>query len=335
MKIPPICLAVVSLFLTAALNATYFGNGLKIGEVDDHSAIIWTRLTENPEFNTQGQMFIEYEIPDSSGKGRKQLGSRYPEGSTLEDMAFSLPGTEGEVRISYWPKDNQNAVVEKNWIPVDPARDYTTQIRLTNLASNTEYELALYARKPGGETASQVRGQFKTAPKKDQAAEVTFTVVTCHDFYRRDDLINGHRIYPSMARIVKPDFMIHAGDIEYYDKPDPWARSQELARYKWNRIFALPFQVDFYRQFPVYFMKDDHDTVRNDAWPGESYGDLTWDQGLAIFREQVPMGDKTYRTVRWGKDLQIWMMEGRDFRSPNTMPDGPDKSIWGEEQKAW
>ena len=94
MKIPPICLAVVSLFLTAALNATYFGNGLKIGEVDDHSAIIWTRLTENPEFNTQGQMFIEYEIPDSSGKGRKQLGSRYPEGSTLEDMAFSLPSRE-------------------------------------------------------------------------------------------------------------------------------------------------------------------------------------------------------------------------------------------------
>jgi phosphodiesterase/alkaline phosphatase D-like protein len=29
------------------------------------------------------------------------------------------------------------------------------------------------------------------------------------------------------------------------------------------------------------------------------------------------------------------MVEGRDFRSPNTMPDGPDKTIWGAEQKAW
>jgi len=56
---------------------------------------------------------------------------------------------------------------------------------------------------------------------------------------------------------------------------------------------------------------------------------------LAIFREQVPMGDKTYRTFRWGKDLQIWLVEGRDFRSPNAMSDGPDKSIWGAEQKAW
>ncbi len=29
------------------------------------------------------------------------------------------------------------------------------------------------------------------------------------------------------------------------------------------------------------------------------------------------------------------MVEGRDFRSPNPMPDGPEKSIWGDEQKAW
>ena len=75
--------------------------------------------------------------------------------------------------------------------------------------------------------------------------------------------------------------------------------------------------------------------MKNDAWPGQTYGDLTWEQGLAIYREQVPIGEKTYRTIRWGKDLQIWMVEGRDFRSPNTMPDGPDKTIWGEEQKAW
>ena len=42
-----------------------------------------------------------------------------------------------------------------------------------------------------------------------------------------------------------------------------------------------------------------------------------------------------YRTVRWGKDLEVWLVEGRDFRSPNNMPDGPDKSIWGGEQKEW
>ncbi|MFN9915901.1 MAG: alkaline phosphatase D family protein, partial [Pirellulaceae bacterium] len=29
------------------------------------------------------------------------------------------------------------------------------------------------------------------------------------------------------------------------------------------------------------------------------------------------------------------MLEHRDYRSPNAMADGPEKSIWGPEQKAW
>jgi alkaline phosphatase D len=43
----------------------------------------------------------------------------------------------------------------------------------------------------------------------------------------------------------------------------------------------------------------------------------------------------SYRTFRWGRDLQIWLTDGRDFRSPNRQTDGPEKTIWGAEQKAW
>ncbi len=322
-----------------SLHATYFGNGMKIGEVDQDSAIIWTRLTANAEFNMQGHMWIEFEVPEAEKSNprssKKELGSRMPEGATLNDMAFSLPGKNGEVRLIYWPGNDTSKVVEEDWAQVDPKKDHTLQIPIQDLTPNTHYEVVLASRDLEGNLGASVTGKFKTAPAANDAEEVTFTVVTCHDFNRRDDLVNGHRIYPSMARMVKPDFMVHAGDIEYYDKPDPWARNKELARHKWNRIFSLPYQLDFYRQFAAYFIKDDHDTLRNDAWPGERYGDLTWEQGLAIYREQVPMGDKTYRTIRWGKDLQIWLVEGRDFRSPNIMPDGPEKTIWGEEQKAW
>jgi alkaline phosphatase D len=85
-------------------------------------------------------------------------------------------------------------------------------------------------------------------------------------------------------------------------------------------------------------MKDDHDTWLNDCWPTMPtafMGEFTFRQGQAAFREQVPVGKSTYRTVRWGKELQIWMVEGRDFRSPLTMADGPEKTIWGKEQKQW
>ncbi len=63
--------------------------------------------------------------------------------------------------------------------------------------------------------------------------------------------------------------------------------------------------------------------------------------GLKLFREQVPVvspldpDQPTYRTHRCGKLLQVWFPENRDFRSPNLSPDGPEKTIWGAEQREW
>ena len=82
-------------------------------------------------------------------------------------------------------------------------------------------------------------------------------------------------------------------------------------------------------------MKDDHDVLTNDASPGMTYGTVSWERGLEIFDEQNPACEKPYQTVRWGKDLQIWLTEGRVFRSKNSDPDGPEKTIFGKEQKAW
>ncbi|ODT99542.1 MAG: hypothetical protein ABS79_04350 [Planctomycetes bacterium SCN 63-9] len=67
-----------------------------------------------------------------------------------------------------------------------------------------------------------------------------------------------------------------------------------------------------------------------------SMGSFRFAAGQAIFRQQAPIPDgPSYRTVRWGRDLQIWFTDGRDFRSPNDIPDGPEKTIWGAEQKDW
>jgi alkaline phosphatase D len=83
-------------------------------------------------------------------------------------------------------------------------------------------------------------------------------------------------------------------------------------------------------------MKDDHDVLRDDAFPGKTYGTVSWERGLEIFdKEQFPSNELRYKTIRWGKDLQIWIMEGRNYRSRNDMPDGPGKTIWGPEQKHW
>jgi len=102
-------------------------------------------------------------------------------------------------------------------------------------------------------------------------------------------------------------------------------------------MYSLPALVEFHRHVPGYWLKDDHDTFFDDCWPtyhAPWIKPLTYEEGLRVFREQVPF-DKSYRTIRWGKGLQIWLVEVRDFRSPNRMPDGPRKTIWGQRQKEW
>ena len=89
---------------------------------------------------------------------------------------------------------------------------------------------------------------------------------------------------------------------------------------------------------PQYWMKDDHDTLSDDCWPGmdpDFMKPLTFEAGRKLFLEQAPVAEPLYRTFRWGKGLQIWLLEGRDFRSPNTDPDGPQKTILGAAQKQW
>jgi alkaline phosphatase D len=303
----------------------HMANGVKIGEVSSTSVVVWTRLTRHPERNTRGMQFPG------------DMNSQHNGGRVVHlcEMEGSVPGAMGEVRVAYWPTQEKARRNVTEWQSVRADKDFTRQIQIAGLLPGTRYSMMAEGRPPGSAgRRCAIEGGFRTAPKADTPAPVRFAVVTCQEYRQRDDLKNGHRIYPVMQELDLR-FFVHTGDIEYYDRPGPYADSVERARFKWNRLYAMPYQRDFHNRTVSYFMKDDHDTLKNDCWPGQRYGSLTWEQGLALFREQVPMGQKTYRTFRWGRDLQIWMVEGRDFRSPNTMPDGPEKSIWGLQQKQW
>ena len=135
---------------------------------------------------------------------------------------------------------------------------------------------------------------------------------------------------------LNPLFHCQTGDYVYYDKEGPIAHNVELARHKWHAINSWPSLVNFYENTPLYLQKDDHDVLKDDATPASPpYGELSFEDGLLIWNEEAPILDKSYRTFRWGKDLQVWVVEGRDFRSDNHDPDGKDKTIWGKEQISW
>jgi alkaline phosphatase D len=319
----------------------FLANAMRNSWANQTSIVVWTRTTRTRELNADGKKFIKVSTKEASKLGKLRdpeaiHAAQLPEGATLDEMFGACPGAEGEVRLTYFPRLQRRNPIITPWSQTKASNDFTAQWKLEGLKPGTQYAAVVEARPVGGSSPTAViRGGFETAPAANKKQNIRFGVTTCHDFIRRDDGLKGHKIYPALTQIA-PDFMVHAGDIEYYDKPDPWACTIDLMRFKWGRIFSLASNRTFYQNTSTYFIKDDHDTLKNDCWPGQMYGSVSFEQGLKLFNEeQFPSRDPRYQTVRWGRDLQIWILEGRDYRSPNTMKDGPDKSILGSDQKQW
>jgi alkaline phosphatase D len=316
-----------------AAGEPFQATGFKVGEVTDSSAIVWTRLTLREQANPADGPMVEIETSGKGkGKGKAVTGVRYPEGMSVADIRDAVPGVGGETRVRYRVKRG-GEWQETAWGEVDAAADFTRHFTLKGLAPGTGYELEVESRGLDGAAGSTLAGGFVTAPAEDEAARVSFVVTTGQRFPDKDNA-RGFDAYAGMLTL-DPSFFVHTGDIVYYDQ---LAKTVPLAHYHWQRTYGLPSNVAFHRQVGSYFIKDDHDAWTNDCWPSmetKAMYEFTFEDGLRVFREQVPMSEQTYRTFRWGKDLQVWLVEGRDFRSANTKPDGPGKTIWGEEQMEW
>lgn len=307
----------------------YQAIGTRVGEVTGTSAIIWTRLTENETRNNKGVL-----IP---GRAQDYRGKSLPEVKVpVEQLEGACPGIGGYVRLRYGKDEHLKKSKSSAWVEVGQASDFIHKFHLERLEPASQYYYQSETKLHKGKSPIyRFRGQFRTAPGSNAPSSLRFCLMTCQGYPDRDHP-DGHGIYPAM-QALQPDFACLTGDLVYYDNDMPRANTPRLARFHWERMFSLPRLREFNRNCSTYWLKDDHDTLDNDSSPGAKMGDLTFTEGQQIFLQQAPLESNSlsYRTFRWGKDLQIWLTDGRDFRSPNQMPDGPEKTILGKEQKAW
>jgi len=302
--------------------------GTKIGEVTSKSAILHVRLA-----------------------------SRKPE------AAEPYAGQAGFAAFVYATEPNFSDAAMTDYLPAESRADYCVKVRIDDLQPGAlyYYRAVLTAERTRRPTLSQLKahglladpkprtvtslpgagpfyltevGRFRTAPAADQAVPVVFAVITSQSYGRRDSP-DGHLAYRAIEKLGV-DFIVPTGDNVYYDacSDAPRAVDEATCRLHWHRMYALPIQRHFYRNCPAYWEKDDHDWRFNDADPYKP-GRPSARLGTRIFNEQHPLGSRPYRTFRWGRLLQIWLTEGREYRGPNRRADGPDKSLWGSEQKAW
>ncbi|MCD6597813.1 MAG: alkaline phosphatase D family protein [Bacteroidales bacterium] len=273
---------------------------------------------------------------------------------TLSDTLIDddLPGTSGFAKFELAKTMDFNSVSSTDWMEALPENDFIIKVKINHLDSDTRYYYRLIYGKDSLRTLTGVTCLFRTLPGKESNRSVSFAIVTgmnYEDFYlgpekqperayKGPDKLLGFPGLKSMKN-KQADFIVFTGDNVYYDKVLR-AETQKEMRRKWHKQFVQPRFIELFSEVPGYWEKDDHDYRFNDCdtLSGKAPSGTL---GINTFREQVPVTDPldknavTYRTFRINKDLQIWLPEGRDYRSPNAIPDGPDKSIWGKKQLDW
>ncbi|MBK8503313.1 MAG: alkaline phosphatase D family protein [Saprospiraceae bacterium] len=317
----------------------FLGQGITAGEITDHSALLQTRTTRS-------DTLIEGDLEGRSGFVR------------------FVWGLNQSLRES---KDSSR------WIRTDSTQDYITRIKIVALPENTKiYYQAEFGSDTLKVNKSEI-GTFKTNPGVDNAAPITLAIVTGMNYYfhfygNYDEstmYLGADRDlgYPALDALnkLKPDYFIGTGDNVYFDhpaeknfnsaikngkKPHPGifdgkeVTDEKGMRQKYHVQFVQPRFKQLFRNVGTYWEKDDHDYRLNDSDPYSDFP-ISHELGIKNFREQLPVVDlndditPTYRTHRMSKDIQLWFLEGRDYRSANGDPDGPTKTIWGTTQKEW
>jgi len=256
----------------------------------------------------------------------------FDENQPVPSMDGAVKGKAGMVRLKL---SNGASNLVTQWHQAGPENDFTVLIPVPSLAPDTQYQIELQAKTKTESEINTIQGKFKTAPEQNAIVPVSFTTSTCQYLWNYDDDIRGFKTYDSMGKLG-PNFFVHTGDYVYYDRIGPMVDNIEKARHKWHAMNSRISIREFLQTTPIYMIKDDHDLLRDDTFPdSKPLGDFTLEDGLRVWRENVPFEDRPYRTIRWGKDLQVWMVEGREFRTPRNVEDGTPLTILGEDQRNW
>jgi alkaline phosphatase D len=366
-----------SLYVEASaqqINTTSFEitHGIASGDVTDQSAIIWSRVNDQP-----AQMNVEY---DTNANFTNPLSKTAQANSTTDFTAHAKldglkPDTQYYYRVWFTGSDVENNNINSN----------------NNLSATSNI-------------AEQIEvGTFRSAPSSNMTTNSSLiSFIWSGDLggqnYCRKADDGGYSIFKSMQSL-NADFFIANGDMIYADGACPaqgpitnnstsnqtttWTnipgdfksladpsvdwnnipevRSIFLEHWKYNRNDT--YSKDFLRNISMYTQWDDHEIINDfgSKWPywslfsvnREGYPNIA-KEGRNAFLYYSPLDrdnsnddnnnyiandrdNHIYRSFNWGKDLDLFLIDARSYRSQNHLADTPDsnKTMLGEEQLQW
>ena len=178
---------------------------------------------------------------------------------------------------------------------------------------------------------------FRTFPRPGAPSRIRIAFVSCAR-------VPWDSVQPAWRAVAadEPDAIVWLGDNGYLEhgdsiRPADYA-SAERIEFRYREMRGLPSVQPVLRSIANYAIWDDRDYGDSDSdrtnplrsevaaiferyWANPSYG-------------RAPELDGIYSSFRIG-DAEVFLLDDRYWRDPDTLPDTPAKTVLGVEQKAW
>ncbi len=195
--------------------------------------------------------------------------------------------------------------------------DLTVTARVVGLRPATTYAYRF------GQAGRVSVGTFRTAFPPSRGATIRFAFSGDADATPGSNgqpAFNRFQVYARMAA-ENNDFNINLGDTIYSDSEIGGAPVARTVSEKWGKYklgLALPALQRLRASAGLYSHWDDHEFV-NDFSRAEN-GDALYRAGMKAFTDYSPVAKPSaatglYRTFRWGKNLELFFLDERSFRS--------------------
>lgn len=217
---------------------------------------------------------------------------------------------------------------------VTPAAGGYVHLDAEGLTAGTEYQYAFLEHDGSKYVGRSELGRFRTAIAEDELAVLTFGGTSCNH-------INGVPMASlAYAAAAKLDFFIHTGDHIYGDAANTLAEYRAI----YDRYWAVKNLAAVHRSTGLYTIWDDHEVVNN--WASDTVPAARVDAArraffeYRAFRKHKTSPDRLWRSFRWGKTAEFFILDVRGERLKKTRltasgAANPDAQIISKAQMDW
>ncbi|KAH8150161.1 uncharacterized protein LAJ45_05847 [Morchella importuna] len=243
--------------------------------------------------------------------------------------------------VSVWYQVEAPGIIDAHLVDTIPflteATDYTKTVTIPHLNPETKYRYF---------TSAAHNGTFTTAPplgKSPAGGKFTFLTSSCikprfpYDPLQHPLAVQGFKVLGGMLEELKASFMLFLGDFIYIDVPRRPGVDVESYRQYYRQIYASPDWPAAGNNLPWIHVLDDHE-IAND-WSSNTTG--IYPAAIEPFNhyQHAPnppavrtADDETYYSFSWGSSASFFMLDTRRYRSHDSIPDGPGKTMLGKQQ---